>query len=642
MTTRRNFLRRLKLRHVLLVIVLLSSCIPLLISGSLLIPKSREVLHDAERDFLIRKAGALSREIDTQLSTLRQELAQLGGGLLLAPGPADVQQRLREPWVAGYLQSFASGRQDLLALRVLDRDGAGPVRQAGDLGQPGLAALNAAFEQARGRGVPSFQFVDLGPAREPLAALAVPASAAPGAGAPPGQASSSASPAAASLPNAAPAPPLPPLPPIIVEVLIRLDQLRDVAPGAGQETGQNAGAGEAERRGARRAAAAPAVTAFLLDQSGKLLWSNVADPARVSALARSPVVQSFAQKQLSLTMEYAFASPAGSENVVAQVSAIPEARWGVVVQKPLAATFAVIDQMILKTVLATLPLVALSILFAVLAARWVVRPIQRLTETTHAIAAGSFGGRVEMAGLSFELAALAEDFNRMSGHVESYVQQLRQAAQANRDLFIGSLRAFAAAIDAKDPYTRGHSERVAALSRTIARQLLLSEEIQHKVWIGALLHDIGKIGVEDTVLRKEGVLTPAEYEQMKMHTTIGADIMSPIEQLREMIPAIRWHHEAWNGRGYPEGLKGEQIPLFARIVAVADTFDAITTNRPYQQAYDLRFAVETITKLTGSRFDAKVVTAFLRAVQAGEVRVAASRPSRAESPAVETRAAARR
>src|SRR5436305_14374561 len=125
-----------------------------------------------------------------------------------------------------------------------------------------------------------------------------------------------------------------------------------------------------------------------------------------------------------------------------------------------------------------------------------------------------------------------------------------------------------------------------------------------------------------------------------MLTAMGADIMSPIGQLREIIPAIRSHHEAWNGRGYPDGLKGEQIPLMARIVAVADCFDAITTNRPYQQAYSLQFAVETITKLTGSRFDAKVVTAFLRAFEAGEIRAGASRPVR-EGTIVEARAASR-
>ena len=108
---------------------------------------------------------------------------------------------------------------------------------------------------------------------------------------------------------------------------------------------------------------------------------------------------------------------------------------------------------------------------------------------------------------------------------------------------------------------------------------------------------------------------------MKLHPVIGAEIMSRIEQLREMIPAIRWHHEGWNGKGYPDGIKGEQIPLMARIVAVADTFDAITTNRPYQQAYENDFAVETVRKLAGTRFDAKVVSAFLRAFESGQIQL---------------------
>jgi len=128
--------------------------------------------------------------------------------------------------------------------------------------------------------------------------------------------------------------------------------------------------------------------------------------------------------------------------------------------------------------------------------------------------------------------------------------------QTSRDLFIGSLRAIVAAVDAKDPYTGGHSERVAAYSRTIARYLQLPEESQHKIWIGALLHDVGKIGIEDRILRKDGVLAPDEYEQMKLHTVIGAEIMSSIEQLKEMIPAIRSHHEAWKRprlSGRPQG-----------------------------------------------------------------------------------------
>jgi putative nucleotidyltransferase with HDIG domain len=598
MTTRRKLLRRLKLRHVLLVLVLLSSTVPLLISSALLIPKAKEVLQDAERDYLTRRALALSREIDTYLATVRRQLTQLGTGLLLAPGTADIAARLHEPWVAAYLQSFAAGSPDLRALYVLDLQGEGPRRGPGQLPADAEAAMNAVFEQARAARAPAYRLINMGPREVPYLALAVPAPAA-GSAAIPGGSS--------------------PPPQLVVEALLEFKPLQSVF------------SGEARKE----------VGVFLLDRHGQILWSD-SDPGMARALVRSELVKLFVKRPMSLTREYEFSSPRGRQEVLAQVSAIEETSWGVVVQKPLSAAYAVIDQMVLRTVLATLPLMALSVCFAFLAARWVGRPIQRLTATTHEIAAGSFGGRVEMKGLSFELADLAEDFNRMSGHVEGYVQQLREAAQANRDLFIGSLRAFAAAIDAKDPYTRGHSERVAAVSRVIARHLLLSEEMQHKVWIGALLHDVGKLGVEDTILRKETELTAEEYRQMKMHTVVGAEIMQPIEQLREMIPAIRWHHEAWNGRGYPDALRGEQIPLFARIVAVADTFDAITTNRPYQQAGNIQYAVDTITKLTGSRFDAKIVTAFLRAVQAGEVRPMVPREGRVTLPEIEARVAGRR
>jgi putative nucleotidyltransferase with HDIG domain len=601
MTIRRQLLRRLKLRHVLLILVLLSSGVPLLISSALLIPKAKEVLQDAERDYLTRKALALSREIDTYLVTMRRQLAQLGSGLLLAtqagtPQVTDIAARLHEPWIPAYLESFAAGNPELRALYVLDLQGEGLRRGSGRLPPDAETAMDAVFELARATHGPAYRFVSTGPRDVPSLALAVPIPVGPAASAD--------------------------RPQLVSEALLEFRPLQAVFQGEPRKE----------------------VGVFLLDRRGQILWSD-SEPGMAQALMRSELVKLFVERPMNLTREYVFQSPHGRQEVLAQVSAIPETSWGVVVQKPLSAAFAVVDQMILRTVLATLPLMALAACFAFLAARWVGRPIQRLTETTHEIAAGSFGGRVEMRGLSFELADLAEDFNRMSGHLESYVHQLREAAQANRDLFIGSLRAFAAAIDAKDPYTRGHSERVASVSRVIARHLQLAEEMQHKVWIGALLHDVGKIGVEDTILRKEGMLTSEEYEQMKMHTMVGAEIMAPIEQLREIIPAIRWHHEAWNGKGYPDALRGEQIPLFARIVAVADTFDAITTNRPYQQAATLQFAVDTITKLTGSRFDAKVVTAFLRAVQSGDLRPmppVAPREGRKTLPEIEARAAGRR
>ncbi|HWM94846.1 MAG TPA: HD domain-containing phosphohydrolase [Thermoanaerobaculia bacterium] len=584
-TPSRSFLRRLKVRHALLLVLLLSGIIPLAVSSFLLIQKNEEVLRNAERDYLIRKAGVLSKEVSSYLVAVQRPLKELGNGLLVAPGAPLMADRLREPWVGEHLQRFVRESDGMIALRIVDGNGAGPLLAPGNLGTPARTAMDEAFQQVGKQKAsdPGYRFVDMGKGAEPLAVLTIPLTAADGQR-------------------------------LVVMALLRFRPLEEVL----------------------RAEASPGVGIFLVDRKGQILWSDGTNQGQVELLKKS-VLPEFVRQPMSLTREYEVPTGDGVQEVLVQVSAVAASGWGVVVQKPLSEAFAAVDKMIYQTVLSTLLLVALALSFAYVAASWVSRPIQRLAETTHEIAAGQFGGQIDTQGLTFEFADLAEDFNQMSGHVERYVQQLRQAAQANRELFIGNMRAFVAAIDAKDPYTRGHSERVAAYSRTIARYLQLPEEVQHKVWISGLLHDVGKIGVEDQVLRKEGKLTAEEFEQMKMHTVIGADIMTPIEQLREMVPGIRSHHEAWNGRGYPDGLKGEQIPLYGRIIGVADTFDAITTNRPYQQAFSLDYAVETIKKLTGSRFDAKIVTAFLRAFEAGDIR---PRPSRSDSQIMQAKAAA--
>ncbi len=135
------------------------------------------------------------------------------------------------------------------------------------------------------------------------------------------------------------------------------------------------------------------------------------------------------------------------------------------------------------------------------------------------------------------------------------------------------------------------------------------------------MHDVGKIGIEDRILKKPGALTPEEFEIMKTHTTKGANILRPVTQLREMLPGIELHHEALNGRGYPYGLKGDEIPLLARVIAVADTFDALTTNRPYQKAFDPTETVRIIHNLSGQRLDPKAVDALLTLLDRGEIRI---------------------
>ncbi|MEO8504330.1 MAG: HD domain-containing phosphohydrolase [Acidobacteriota bacterium] len=562
---------RLKLRHLLFVLLLVLGIVPVLISNLLLARQNREYLQTQEKTNLTRSAEALSSELNESLANTTRQLSQLGDAVLAAPGPDSPTDRLREPWVGAYIGSFLRNNPQLLALRVLDRDGTGIRFAPVNLTEPKSVALDTAFEEARSHSKPVYRFVELADNNEPLAVMAAPI-VAPG----------------GSEPR------------LIVEALTRLQLIEAVF-----------------RREARGA-----VDVFLIDSQGKILWSEGAEDSTRQAVQTSDLVRDFLRKPLNLTSEYDLRVGGKTQSMLGQVSPVTETGWAVVVQKPAAAAFEFVRRMVWNTLIASAILVLLSLVFAAFAARRISDPIQRLAATSHEIAEGNFGQRVEIKGVGAEIATLAQDFNRMSGHVQSHVEQLKRAAQVNRDLFISSIRAFAAAIDAKDPYTRGHSERVAAFSRTIARHLSLKEEVLHRVWIGALLHDVGKIGIEDRILKKGGVLSADEYEQMKLHPVIGAEILSPIDQLREMLPAVRWHHEAWNGRGYPDALKGEDIPLLARIVAVADCFDAITTSRPYQRAYAPAFGVETITKLAGSRFDAKVVTAFLKAFDAGEIQAA--------------------
>jgi HD-GYP domain-containing protein (c-di-GMP phosphodiesterase class II) len=195
----------------------------------------------------------------------------------------------------------------------------------------------------------------------------------------------------------------------------------------------------------------------------------------------------------------------------------------------------------------------------------------------------------------------------------------------------------AGAVDEKDPYTRGHSDRVTRYSVLIATEMGLGEEDIQKIRISAQLHDVGKIGIEDRILKKPGALTPEEFEIMKTHTTKGAAILRPVEMLREMLPGIELHHESLDGRGYPHGLKGEELPLMPRIIMVADTFDAMTTNRPYQAAMEPDYVIRIITSLVHTKFDPQVVAALTAVHHKGELmvrRVATVTPPEAALPAV--------
>ena len=186
--------------------------------------------------------------------------------------------------------------------------------------------------------------------------------------------------------------------------------------------------------------------------------------------------------------------------------------------------------------------------------------------------------------------------------------------------FLSTAEALAEAIEKRDPYTGGHTRRVRKYCLAMARHLSLSAQEKESLRLAAILHDIGKIGVRDDVLRKKGKLTNREFAAMKEHPRVGAEIMAHIKQLQEVIPGIRHHQERNDGMGYPDGLRDGDIPLVARIIAVADTFDALTTDRPYRKKRGEEEAVGEIRRCIGSQFDEGITKAFLKAHEAGEIR----------------------
>ena len=188
------------------------------------------------------------------------------------------------------------------------------------------------------------------------------------------------------------------------------------------------------------------------------------------------------------------------------------------------------------------------------------------------------------------------------------------------ELFLDVIQALTAAIDAKDPYTEGHSQRVAEFSVAIAQQLNMPAEFIHHLRIGAILHDVGKIGVSDAVLKKPGRLTDEEFTEIKQHPTIGERILGHIRTLQKELPVIIEHHERLDGNGYPFGLINEQISPSGRIVAVADAFDAMTSDRPYRNGLPIEEAFRRLRAGIGTEFDAHCVQALLDAYQNGTIR----------------------
>ena len=264
---------------------------------------------------------------------------------------------------------------------------------------------------------------------------------------------------------------------------------------------------------------------------------------------------------------------------------------------------------------------ALAGLASVWLARTLARPIDSLSRSLEQMTRErAFDEPLPKTGFSREIDALTASFNEM-------MSAIRVAEGDTRSAYVGTIRALAMLLDARDPYTAGHSERVSALSVAVGRQLELSEDDVEVLRLGALLHDIGKVGVPDDVLRKPGALTAEEFEAIKLHPALGARILRSVPFLAPHIPIAELHHERPDSSGYPHQFRGEEIPLLARIVHVTDAFDAMTSARAYRPARSTAEALRELWRCAGAEFDAEVVQALAGALPSIELSSAIdSRP----------------
>jgi putative nucleotidyltransferase with HDIG domain len=549
--------RRLRLFVLLSGALVLASLVPLLVSDAALIRRNRRTLEVLEEKYLTRSSSALADRIAAYHASAREKLANAANSVRLAR-----ELTGENPFTSKdgpeILRAVLRGETPLLALRGVNRKGIGSFAGPPSLPAPVEFEFRHAFESARDGAFYSgdpFVAAPLGA----VSILAAPVSDEDGLIG-------------------------------VVEALVSWEPIRrDFADEARRD-----------------------VRATLVDRDGRILFPL--DARGRERRHPSSLVADFKRFPARVTRS----ETQGGATVLASIAPVGEPAWAVLVERDRDAAFASVDRMVRDTVLWSAAALLGALLLGVIFARRLSRPITQLAESTRAVSEGEYGTRVVVAGTA-ELADLSENFNRMSESISTAVDNLKRAARENHELFINSIRALAAAIDAKDPYTRGHSERVARYSSQVAKEMGVSAEDVRRVRLSALLHDVGKIGIDDRILRKPTALTEEEFEIMKSHPVKGAAIMEAIPQLHDVIPGMKYHHERWEGGGYPDGLAGEEIPLQARIVSVADTFDAMTTTRPYQRAMDIRFVFQRLRDLAGNRFDPSVVEALIRSYEKGDL-----------------------
>jgi HD-GYP domain-containing protein (c-di-GMP phosphodiesterase class II) len=366
---------------------------------------------------------------------------------------------------------------------------------------------------------------------------------------------------------------------------------------------------------------------YVVDNRGRLIAHSDPEKPLATDMSAIDIVAAFLEShgRMGVTIPFAIPAEGGARNMLGSYMAVPDrSGWGVIVQVEEDKAYYTAIQLRRRSIALVAVVAALAVVLGSLFAGEISRPIRKLADGARRLAGGDYGTRVAIRSGN-EVGVLADAFNLMGEEIQKAILEIQRAAQENKELFMGSIRMLANAIDEKDPYTRGHSERVAYYSACVAKHLGMTPEDVERVHLSGIIHDVGKIGIEDKILRKAAALTDDEYEIMKQHPTKGLHILEAVPLLKEKAGAGLMHHENVDGSGYPDGLKGDDIPLLGRIVSVADAFDAMTTDRPYSKAMTFDAAVARLKFLAGKKFDPACVEAFDRASLAGDVTPAKAR-----------------
>ena len=564
---------RIPVLYVILSVLVMVSVVPMYFYSAQVESINRERLITNERLLQNTVTRSLADDISQHQESLRMMLANLSSALQVASGGDITSEHVEAPELRALLENFVSSSEDLAYATLLNSDGKGI--SAGRIAPDAFLQreLERAYAAARDGRVYNGQTLVVGSGKSSRTVMLVSAPVMYG-GRFLGMIGS------------------------VVDLQFLIRRL--------QEVNHNG------------------LTPYVVDSQGRLVAGATPDYATGQDMTNLEIVKNFVEQgskaQLVVpTREFSVGGKKGVK-MLGTYSPVTNLDWAVVVQKPRDDAYRGVYEMQRTARLLALLAVLFSVGISIFAARRITNPLEVLTESSRAIARGDFSQRVKLKSRT-EIGELAATFNTMSEELEQFVLDLKRAANENRELFMGSIQMLAGAVDEKDPYTRGHSDRVTRYSLMIARELGLTEDFIEIVRISAQLHDVGKIGIEDRILKKPGALTPEEFDVMKTHTTKGANILSPVAQLKDMIPGIELHHESLDGRGYPRGLKGDEIPLLPRIIAVADTFDALTTNRPYQNAHDPQAALKIIHSLAGKRLDPDAVAALTAIYNRGEIRI---------------------